>query len=100
MRVLVPPPRESRYHEVASATDVGQSRRRREDTHAVFSLPGPGGDWPILVLAVADGLGGRSGGRLASAVAIDAFGESLQKALSTVEFGSWTWKSQVRDAME
>ncbi len=100
MRVLVPPPRESRYHEVASATDVGQSRRRREDTHAVFSLPGPGGDWPILVLAVADGLGGRSGGRLASAVAIDAFGESLQKALSTVEFGSWTWQSQVRDAME
>ncbi len=100
MRVLVPPPRESRYHEVASATDVGQRRRRREDTHAVFSLPGPGGDWPILVLAVADGLGGRSGGRLASAVAIDALGESLQKALSTVEFGSWTWQSQVRDAME
>lgn len=100
MRVLVPPPRESRYHEVASATDVGQSRRRREDTHAAFSLPGPGGDWPILVLAVADGLGGRSGGRLASAVAIDTFGESLQKALSTVEFGSWTWQSQVRDAME
>lgn len=100
MRVLVPPPRESRYHEVASAADVGQGRRRREDTHAVFSLPGPGGDWPILVLAVADGLGGRGSGRLASAVAIDAFGEMLHRTITGVEFSSWTWQAQVRDAIE
>lgn len=100
MRVLVPPPRESRFHEVASAGDAGRSSRRREDTHAVFSLPGPGDAWPVLVLAVADGQGGRASGRLASAVAIDTFGESLGKALSTVAFESWTWQAQATDAIE
>jgi serine/threonine protein phosphatase PrpC len=100
MRVLVPPPRESKFHEVASATDVGRSSRRREDTHAVFTLPGPEEAWPILVLAVADGQGGRSSGRLASAVAIDTFGEALSKALATVAFESWTWQAQATDAIE
>jgi protein phosphatase len=100
MRVLVPPPRESKYHEVASATDVGRSSRRREDTHAVFTLPGPEEAWPILVLAVADGQGGHSSGRLASAVAIDTFGEALARALATVAFESWTWQAQATDAIE
>jgi len=85
---------------VASAGDAGRPSRRREDTHAVFSLPGPGDAWPVLVLAVADGQGGRASGRLASAVAIDTFGESLGKALSTVAFESWTWQAQATDAIE
>lgn len=100
MRVLVPPPRESKFHEVASATDVGRSSRRREDTHAVFTLPGPEEAWPILVLAVADGQGGHSSGRLASAVALDTFGEALGKGLATVAFESWTWQVQATDAIE
>lgn len=66
----------------------------------MFSLPGPGQEWPILVLAVADGQGGHASGRLASAVAIDTFGESLGKAISTVAFESWTWQSQATDAIE
>ncbi len=60
----------------ASATDVGRLRRKNED--AVWPAPGAeemvtsGQSSDVLVVAVADGMGGHAGGEIASRVAIEA----------------------------
>jgi protein phosphatase len=56
---------------VACATDTGRSRNRNEDAVLGVSWAEPEGT-EVLVLAVADGMGGAAGGEVASAAAIRA----------------------------
>jgi protein phosphatase len=53
---------------VAAATDTGRCRDRNEDAVAGASWPGDRGS--VLMLAVADGMGGTAGGEVASTVAL------------------------------
>lgn len=50
-------------------------RERNEDTCGIFSIPSPAGS--LLLLAVADGLGGHPAGEVASALAVRALVESV-----------------------
>jgi len=59
-----------------AATDVGRLRDRNEDAYAIFQLPPPVGGH---VFVVADGMGGRRAGHVASRLAVGALRAHLTR---------------------
>jgi len=59
--------------DVFGATDIGRKRAFNEDRFLVAETPAAValGEGPVLLLAVADGIGGHAGGDVASAMAMD-----------------------------
>ena len=55
-------------------TDVGLRRKENQDTYALDTLFPP----EVIVAVVCDGMGGVSGGRLASGIAVETFMEELR----------------------
>ncbi len=67
--------------EVGAATDVGRVRETNED--ALLALPlGGGPRGPVVLVAVADGMGGHAAGEVASALALETVAEQLQRTAS------------------
>jgi protein phosphatase len=63
----------------ASKTDTGQQREQNED--ACYAHVAEGGDHAAGLFIVADGMGGYHAGEIASKIAVDTIGESLQSVL-------------------
>lgn len=63
--------------DVGAATITGAVRTENEDDFLVVSLPAESARRPVIVLAVADGMGGLAGGREASRAALRALGEVI-----------------------
>lgn len=59
-----------------TATDLGLVRKRNEDAHLRVVLPDPAGG---KVFAVADGMGGREAGHIASSLAVETLKEFLME---------------------
>jgi PPM family protein phosphatase len=68
---------------VAAMSDRGQRRARNEDAVLGQVWTVPGHDEPIVVLAVADGMGGSHGGEIASAVALSTAQRELRTQVET-----------------
>jgi protein phosphatase len=62
---------------VAHGSDAGRVRPLNEDYHRVWRFPGPAGE--LVVLAVADGMGGAAAGEVASKIAIEALDETVRR---------------------
>lgn len=73
----------SKDPEIWGKSHIGYKRNKNEDRFLIKELPG------IIILVVADGLGGTPGGEIAAQIAIDAFQEykfskeNLEKDLKT-----------------
>jgi PPM family protein phosphatase len=64
---------------VGTATDSGRARNRNEDTVLAATWAGPGDADNVLVLAVADGMGGAEGGEIASSAVIQTLEQTLRQ---------------------
>lgn len=62
--------------EIATESNIGRRRRNNEDFHRVAVHPTPSGN--IVLLAVADGMGGAEAGELASKLAIEGVSEAAR----------------------
>jgi protein phosphatase len=62
---------------VAHGSDAGRVRPLNEDYHRVWRFPGPAGD--LVMIAVADGMGGAAAGEVASKIAIEALDETVRR---------------------
>lgn len=62
---------------VGHGSDAGRVRPLNEDYHRVWRFPGSGGE--LLVLAVADGMGGAAAGEVASKIAVEALDETVRR---------------------
>lgn len=60
--------------QVGAATDVGRVRKANEDALLTLALPG------LMLVAVADGMGGHAAGEVASAIAVQTLAEAVQVA--------------------
>lgn len=67
----------------SAATDVGLVRSTNEDSHCILHLA----SWPALLLAVADGMGGCEAGEVASAMAVQALREFLERQEAPGDWG-------------
>lgn len=62
--------------EIATESNIGRRRRNNEDFHRVGVYPTPAGN--LILLAVADGMGGAEAGELASKLAIEGISEATR----------------------
>jgi serine/threonine protein phosphatase PrpC len=62
--------------EIASESNIGRRRQNNEDFHRVAIYPTPSGN--MVLLAIADGMGGAEAGELASKMAIEGVGEAIR----------------------
>jgi protein phosphatase len=62
--------------EIATESNIGRRRRNNEDFHRVAVHPTPSGN--LILLAVADGMGGAEAGELASKLAIEGVSEAAR----------------------
>lgn len=62
--------------EIATESNIGRRRRNNEDFHRVAIHPAPSGN--LVLLAVADGMGGAEAGELASKMAIEGVTEATR----------------------
>jgi len=62
--------------EIATESNIGRRRRNNEDFHRVATHPTPAGY--LVLLAVADGMGGAEAGELASKMAIEGVSEATR----------------------
>lgn len=71
---------------VGACTDAGVARDHNEDCALALELESvaSGRVGPVLVAAVADGMGGHSAGEVASRTAIGVFARTVQRSLSTL----------------
>ena len=64
---------------IGSASDVGMRRKENQDYHAYYSSEDNGPPEKGILLALADGMGGRIGGAVASKTAIDVLMQEYYK---------------------
>jgi protein phosphatase len=62
--------------EIATESNIGRRRRNNEDFHRVAVHPTPAGN--LVLLAVADGMGGAEAGELASKLAIEGVSSAVK----------------------
>ena len=62
--------------DIATESNIGRRRRNNEDFHRVALYPTPSGN--LVLLAVADGMGGNEAGELASKLAIEGISEAAR----------------------
>ncbi|MDX2006320.1 MAG: protein phosphatase 2C domain-containing protein [Meiothermus sp.] len=62
--------------DIATESNIGRRRRNNEDFHRVAIYPTPSGN--LVLLAVADGMGGNEAGELASKLAIEGISEAAR----------------------
>jgi serine/threonine protein phosphatase PrpC len=62
---------------VAHGSDAGRVRPLNEDYHRVWRFPGAGDE--LVLLAVADGMGGAAAGEVASKIAVEALDETVRR---------------------
>lgn len=70
--------------EVWAATDKGRIRARNEDAVRVTHA-GPASD--VLIMAIADGMGGHRGGEIASRIAVEEVSVYLERSLRNLKTG-------------
>ena len=71
---------------VGHGSDAGRVRPLNEDYHRVWRFPQPD-DAELLVIAVADGMGGAAAGEVASKIAIEALDETFRRYVREREEG-------------
>jgi serine/threonine protein phosphatase PrpC len=84
--------------EIAGATDIGKKRQVNEDSLVCFDLSRA--DGPAAVIAVADGIGGHVGGKIASSIAIKTLEETARKYFSKEDSDSYVLARMMEDASQ
>lgn len=96
---------------VAARTDLGRKRTGNEDNYLVLDLhqqqifrdSGEGKfpqQWPGLLLAVADGMGGHQSGEVASQLCLEILQRELSDAFARDEFPPVDWRVALSDAVQ
>ena len=66
-------------------TDVGLKRRENQDTYAFETFGAP----DTVVAVVCDGMGGVTGGQLASSLAVTTYHRNKSAPIPTVSYETW-----------
>lgn len=71
--------------DIATESNIGRRRRNNEDFHRVATYSTPSGN--LVLLAVADGMGGNEAGEMASKLAIEGISEAARSYAEHVSTG-------------
>lgn len=85
----------------ASLSDAGRIRSRNEDASLLlqWEMAGAGAQVPVLLAAVADGMGGHEGGHLASALALRTLAAATLQRLCALPAGGPVGEAQLIAAL-